>query len=140
MVQVKVEDETGYLTLFIREKASLALAAVGSKEEFEKAIATGTLGFPQKASIKVVRKSPGLQTPTSSVAQPTGGEGPSQEESVRCYIVEAAEQAMQDTPSKRSFDLITLLSRTNQETNACVPAKLGQIAKDPCRFLFGTHS
>ncbi len=132
--QVKVEDETGYLTLFIREKASLALAAVESKEEFENAIATGTLSFPQKASIKVIRKSPGLQTPpgrTGSVAQPTGGEGPSQEESVRCYIVEAAEQAMQDTPSKRSFDLITLLSMTDQETNACVPAKLGQIAKDP---------
>ena len=41
--QVKVEDETGHITLFIREKAALALAAVDSKEAFENAIVAETL-------------------------------------------------------------------------------------------------
>ena len=58
--QVKVEDETGYMTLFIREKAALALAAVDSKEAFENALASESLAFPGRASIKIVRKSPGL--------------------------------------------------------------------------------
>ena len=132
--QVKVEDETGHLTLFIREKAALALAAVDSNSEFESAIATETLNFPQKASIKIMRKSIGMQTPIAkpdSVEKPVGDESQSQEQAVRCYIVEAAEQAMQDTPSKRSLDLIELLTRTDVQTNACVPAALSMIAKDP---------
>ena len=126
--QVKVEDETGYITLFIREKAVLALAAVDTKEEFETAIATETLSFPQKASIKIIRKSTGLQTPTGKAID---DDSQSKEQTVRCYIVEAAEQATQDTPSKRSLDLITLLTMTDAQTNACVPAALSMITKDP---------
>ena len=59
--QVKVEDETGHITLFIREKAALALAAVDSKEAFENAIVADSLCFPNEASIKIIRKSPGVQ-------------------------------------------------------------------------------
>ena len=75
-----------------------------------------------------------MQTPIAkpdSVEKPVGDESQSQEQAVRCYIVEAAEQAMQDTPSKRSLDLIELLTRTDVQTNACVPAALSMIAKDP---------
>lgn len=131
---VKVEDETGYVTLFIREKAALALAAVETKEQFETALATESLSFPQKASIKIIRKSPGMQTPTrkaDSVEKRVDADSESQQQAVRCYIVEAAEQAMHDTPSKRSLELITLLSMTDVQTNACVPAALGMITKDP---------
>ena len=104
--QVRVEDETGHITLFIREKAALSLAALGSKEEFENAIATETLSFPMKASVKIIRKSPGLQTPIkedSSVEKPAQDDSQNQDETVRCYIVEAAEQHMQYAPSKRPF-------------------------------------
>ena len=133
--QMKLDDETGSITLFIREKAALALAAVDSKEAFEHAIATETLRFPVKASVKIIRKSPGIQTPTgkeSSVGKPTqDGSGDDQPEAVRCYIVEAADQDLQYGPSKRSYDLMSLLSMTEPDTNACVPAALHMITKDP---------
>ena len=132
--RVKVEDETGHITLFIREKAALSLAAMDSKEDFENAIANETLSFPLKASIKVIRKSTGIQTPigkSSSVEKPTEEDGKSQDQTVRCYIVEAAEQDMHYAPSKRSFELITLLSMTDPDTNVCVPAVLSAITKDP---------
>ena len=49
---------------------------------------------------------------------------------MRCYIVEAAEQDMQCTPSKRSFELMQLLSMTDPDSNVCVPAVLSTIRKD----------
>ena len=125
VVPGKVEDETGHITLFIREKAALALAAVDSKEAFENAIVAETLSFPGQTSIKIIRKSPGLQTPIAKA------DSQSQDENVRCYIMEAAEQEMQYTPSKRSFDLMALLRMTDPDTNACVPAILSTITKDP---------
>ena len=132
--QVKMEDETGHITLFIREKAALALAAVDSKEAFENAIVAETLCFPSQASIKIIRKSPGVQTPKAkgtSVEKPGEDDSQSQENQVRCYIVEAAEQDMRCSPSKRSFDLMALLSMTDPDTNSCLPAVLSKITKDP---------
>jgi len=132
--QVKVEDETGHITLYIREKAALALAAVDSKEAFENAIVAETLCFPNQASIKIIRKSPGVQTPTAkdtSVDKPGEDDSQSQVNEVRCYIVEAAEQDMRCSPSKRSFDLMSLLSMTDPDTNSCLPAVLSNITKDP---------
>ena len=122
--QVKVEDETGNLTLFMREKAALSLAGVESKEDFEAARAYDTLSFPQKVSVKIVRKSFGAQ-------KIQAGDANAQQPEVRCYIVEAAEQVMDDIPSKRSLDLITLLTMIDPQTNACVPAGVSMIAKDP---------
>jgi hypothetical protein len=127
--RVKVEDETGHITLFIREKAALAFAAVGSKEEFENAIVAETLSFPGQASIKIIRKSTALQTPdarAASVEKPSQGDN-----QVKCNIVEAAEQDVQYAPSKRSLDLMTLLSMTDPDTNSCLPASLSMVTKDP---------
>ena len=45
-MQVKVEDETGHLTIWMREKAALDLAAVDTKEIFEAARADDSLEFP----------------------------------------------------------------------------------------------
>ena len=123
-MQVKVEDETGNLSLFMREKAALSLSSTASKEDFEAARADDSLDFPKKASIKIIRKPPVPETPTHA----SSAEKPSQ---VQCYIVEAAEQAMEDTPSKRSLTLLNLLKNTEACTDACVPAGIGMIRKDP---------
>ena len=53
---VRVEDETGQLNIYMREKAALSPTRVESKEDFEVARADDTLDFPNKASIKVIRK------------------------------------------------------------------------------------
>ena len=49
---VKVEDGTGQLTIYMREKAALSLSNIGSKEDFEAARAEEFLDFLKKASIK----------------------------------------------------------------------------------------
>ena len=61
---VKVEDETGQLNIYMREKAALSLARAESKEEFEAARADDSLDFPSKASIKIIRKPAAPHTPT----------------------------------------------------------------------------
>ena len=55
---VKIEDETGCLSLFMREKAALSLSVMDTKEEFDAAFAQDILSFPQKASVKIIRKPP----------------------------------------------------------------------------------
>ena len=122
---VKVEDETGDLTLFIREKAALALSGTDSKEAFEEARAADTLEFPKKTSIKIIRKASAFDTPRTDSEISAG------KPEVTCYIVEGGEQPLDHTPSKRSLELMTLLSRTEPGSNACVFACLSMIRKHP---------
>ena len=123
-MSVKVEDETAQLHIYMREKAALSLSGAETKEEFEDTWANDTLDFPNKASIKVIRKPAAPQTPTAedSAAKPA---------QITCYIVEAAEQAIEDTPSKSSLILLSLLEKTEAQTDACVPACISTIKKDP---------
>ena len=123
-LQVKVEDETGQLNMYMREEAALSLARADSKEEFEAARADDTLDFPNKASIKIIRKPAAPHTPTAA----DSAEQPAQ---IQCYIVEAAEQAIEDTPSKSSLTLLTLLENTEARTDAWAPASMSMIKKDP---------
>ena len=50
---------------------------------------------------------------------------------IQSYIVDATEQEMEDTPSKSSMTLIQLLEQTEVRTNACAPASLSMVKKDP---------
>ena len=127
-MQVKVEDETGHFNMWMREKAALSLAATNTKETFEAARADDSLEFPKKTSVKLIRKPRCFETPTAANRDlPDSAAKPD----VQCYIVEAAEQAIDDIPSKRSLDLVNLLQRTDPQTNACVPAGISMIKKDP---------
>ena len=121
---VKVEDETGNLTMYIREKAALALSGWDSKERFEAARADDDLYFPNKASIKIIRKPVAPQTPEQSDSSAISRQ-------IQFYIVEAAEQAMSDTPSKQSLTLLKLLEQTEANADACVVAGISMIQKDP---------
>ena len=123
-MQVRVEDETGQLNIYMREKAALSLARTESKEDFEAARADDTLDFPNKASIRIIRKPAAPHTPTA-------GDTDEEDARIQCYIVEAAEQAMEDTPSKSSLTLLRLLEHTEARTDACAPASLSMIKKDP---------
>ena len=130
-MQVKVEDETGSLALFMREQAALNLAGVENKDAFEKARAQDALSFPGKASVKIYRKAGALSTPVGA-GKPGGEDDAGQNQrDPHCYIVDAAEQAMEDTPSKGSLVLLNLLRATHVDTNACVPAALGMVTKSP---------
>ena len=123
-MRVKVEDNTGYVHLYMREKAALALSGLDTKDEFEAARAFDTMDFPNKVSVKILRKEGALQTPTA-------GDSAEKPAPINCYIVEAAEQAIEDTPSKSSLILLFLLERTEMNTDACAPAAVKMIRKDP---------
>ena len=44
---VRVEDETGHINIYMREKAALDLSRTDSKEEFEAARADDSMDFPK---------------------------------------------------------------------------------------------
>ena len=87
-MQVSVLDDSGKLNIYIREKAALSLAGLENKEEFEAALANDTLEFPNKASIKIIRKpaEPGMPATQESAQKPAR---------VNCFIVEAGERFME---------------------------------------------
>ena len=127
-MRVKVEDETGSFHLYMNEKAALALAGVEDKSAFEAAHAQDILYFPAKASVKILRKGLAFETPnakatetSNSVAQPDP----------TCYIVEAMEQPLEDTRSKRSLVLLKLMENTKVNTDVCVPAAASIVHKEP---------
>ena len=127
-MRVKVEDETGSFHLYMTEKAALALAGVDDKSAFEAAHAQDNLYFPAKASVKILRKGLAFETPnakatetSNSVAQPDP----------TCYIVEAMEQPLEDTRSKRSLVLLKLMENTKVNTDVCVPAAASIVHKEP---------
>ena len=130
-MQVKVEDETGSLTLFMREQAALNLAGVEDKNAFENARAQDALAFPAKASVKIYRKAGLLSTPTGAGKPGAEDDAGHERRDPQSYIVDAAEQAMEDTPSKGSLVLLNLLRATRVDTDACVPAALGMVTKSP---------
>lgn len=120
---VKVEDETGYLNVYMREAAALSLAQADSKDDFVNLLAQEELFFPPRASIKLIRKpvKPSFASPGKDVVK----------ELVSCFIVEAAEQPFEETPSKRSLELLGLLACADSQTDSCAPAHINMITKSP---------
>ena len=127
-MRVKVEDETGSFHLYMAEKAALALAGVDDKSAFEAAHAQDNLYFPAKASVKILRKGLAFETPN---AKATKASDSAAQPDPTCYIVEAMEQPLEDTPSKSSLLLLRLLEHTKVNTDVCVPAAASIVHKEP---------
>ena len=129
---VRVEDDTGNITLYMREKAALALAGHETKESFESAVADDELYFPNKASIKIIRKPATPQTPAqtrnSDDKPESSADQPAQ---IQYYIVEAGQQPLEDTHSKKSDTLLKLLEETPANADACVACPISAIRQDP---------
>ena len=113
---VKVEDDTGHINIYMREKAALDLSHTDSKEEFE--AADVSMDLPQKASVKIIRKPSTPQTPDAR-------DSAARRSNIQCYIVEAAEQLIYDTLSKSS---LTLLNFLNKRTHIQMHAPLQELA------------
>ena len=127
-MRVKVDDETGSLHLCMTETAALALAGVDDKSAFEAAYAQDNLYFPAKASVKIFRKGLAFETPK---AKATGASASAAQPDPQCYIVEAMEQPLENTPSKSSLILLKLLEHTKVNADVCVPAAASIVHKEP---------
>ena len=127
-MRVKVEDETGSFHLYMNEKAALALAGVEDKSAFEAAHAQDILYFPAKASVKILRKGLAFETPNAKATETSNNVA---QPDPTCYIVEAMEQPLEDTRSKRSLVLLKLMENTKVNTDVCVPAAASIVHKEP---------
>ena len=113
-------DDTGSVTLYITEAALLKLAKAVDAAEFEELHKQGRLRLPFYASIKILRR-----PSNTSAAQPGGSSQPQQKDNdFDCYIVDAAEQTMQEIPTASSMKLLPMLSLS---TDGWLHAMLAQI-------------
>ena len=112
-------DDSGSLTLYITEKAVVKLTDVVDAAEFEQAHKEGRLRLPFFASIKMLRR-----RSKPSAAQP--GILENTERAFDCYIVDAAQQDIQELPSAMSTKLLPMLSHS---ADSVLPATLQMIRK-----------
>ena len=127
-MRVKVEDETASFHVYMAEKAALTSAGVDDKGEFEAAHAQDNLYFPAKASVKIIRKGIAFETPKEKATEASDS---AEQPDPQCFIVEAMEQPLEDTPSKSSLILLKLLEHTKVNTDVCVPAAASIVHKEP---------
>ena len=119
-------DDEGIIVLYITEKAVVKLTNVVDAAEFEQLHAEGRLRIPFFASIKILRR------PSNRSAVQPGGLGtnatqPKQNDNAfDCYIVDAAEQNMEEIPSAAS---IRLLPHLSDSADRVLPAMLHMIQK-----------
>ena len=104
-------DETGTVVLYITEKAVLSLTNVADATEFAQYHAEGRLRIPIFASIKIQRR-------RSKAEQ--------NDNNFDCYIVDAAEQDMQNTPSASSIELLHMITHSE---DCVLPATLAMIRR-----------
>jgi hypothetical protein len=112
-------DDTGTALLYITENAAVKLANVVDAAEFEQLHAEGRLRLPFFASIKVQRRPSNLST-----VQP--GTDDNDAFNFDCFIVDAAEQDMNEIPSVRSTQLLPMLSHS---VDSVLPAALAMIRR-----------
>ena len=112
-------DDTGTALLYITENAAVKLANVVDAAEFEQLHAEGRLRLPFFASIKVQRRPSNIST-----VQP--GTDDNDAVNFDCFIVDAAEQDMNEIPSVRSTQLLPMLSHS---VDNVLPAALAMIRR-----------
>ncbi len=119
-------DDTGTAVLYITEKAAVKLANVVDAAEFEQLHAEGRLRLPFFASIKVQRRPSNLSAVQPGVGQTSATQPTQSDNDFDCFIVDAAEQDMNEIPSVRSTQLLPMLSHS---VDSVLPAALAMIRR-----------
>ena len=120
-LELMCRDDTALIGLYITEKAVVKLTNVVDAAEFEQLHAESRLSLPFFSSIKVLRR-----PSKPSAAQPGSAETNGTQPEFDCYIVDAAEQDMQEIPSAVSIKLLPMLSHS---ADSVLPAMLSMIRK-----------
>jgi hypothetical protein len=119
-------DDTGTALLYITENAAVKLANVVDAAEFEQLHAEGRLRLPFFASIKVQRRPSNLSAVQPGVGQTSAAQPTQSDNDFDCFIVDAAEQDMNEIPSVRSTQLLPMLSHS---VDSVLPAALAMIRR-----------
>ena len=120
-LELMCRDDTALIGLYITEKAVVKLTNVGDAAEFQQLHAESRLSLPFFSSIKVLRR-----PSKPSAAQPGSAETNGTQPEFDCFIVDAAEQDMQEIPSAVSMKLLPMLSHS---ADSVLPAMLSMIRK-----------
>ena len=120
-LELMCRDDTALIGLYITEKAVVKLTNVVDAAEFEQLHAESRLSLPFFSSIKVLRR-----PSKPSAAQPGSAETNGPHTEFDCYIVDAAEQDMNEIPSAVSMKLLPMLSHS---VDSVLPAMLSMIRK-----------
>ena len=120
-----VHDDSGSIGLYITEQAVLKLANVVDAAEFEQLHSEARLRFPFWVSVKVLRRpsKPSAVQPGASQASAVGQQHGNDFD---CFIVDAAEQNMDEVASIRSIMLLPMLDHS---VDSVLPAMLGMVRK-----------
>jgi len=128
---ITLRDHSGTIVLYITEQAALKLANVVDAAEFEQLLSENQLRFPFWSSVKVWRRPskprdahPGLKGMCDS--QPDSSQSQQEKDDFDCFIVDASEQNMTESPSLHSAMLLPLLTAS---ADSVLPAKLEMIRK-----------
>ena len=117
-------DDTGPVVLYITEKAVVKLTNVVDAAEFEQLHAEGRLRLPFFASIKIQRRPSNPSAAQPGIAQTNAAQPTRSDNDFDCFIVDAAEQDMNEIPSVRSTQLLPMLSHS---ADSVLPATLAMI-------------
>ena len=104
---VTLRDHSGTITLYITEQAALKIANVVDFSEFEQLLSENQLRFPFLASVKVWRRPSKLRA-----EQPDSTQTQQDKDDFDCFIVDASEQDMKETPSLHSILLLPMLANS----------------------------
>ena len=72
--------------------------------------------FPAKARVKILWKGLAFETPNEKATEASDSAA---KPDPQCFIVEATEQPLEDTPTKSSLTLLKLLEHTKVNTDVC---------------------
>ena len=78
--------------------------------------------------MKILRKGLAFETPNEKATEASDS---AVQLDPQCFIVEAMEQPLEDTPTKSSLILLKLLEHTKVNTDVCVPAAASIVQKVP---------
>ena len=105
-------DLTGWLTIWVTEKAALKLADLTDAAEFRQTHADGQLWFPSYISVKIARR------PTEDADHP-----------FKFMVVDASTQSFDQPPTSESIRLLPLLDAAAEVNEACLPVALNMVYK-----------
>jgi hypothetical protein len=105
-------DLTGWLSIWVTEKAALMLADLTDPAEFRQTHTDGHLWFASYVSVKIVRR------PTEDADHP-----------FKFMVVDASIQSFDQPPTSESCRLLPLLDASAEMNEACLPVTLNMVYK-----------
>ena len=127
--QTSLRDLSGQvINVWMNEKSALALSQLEDKEAFLQSFSEGNQLFPIMSAVKIIREVRASKD-VSDVSQLAGTQ--SAAPLVSLVVVHAADQPLNEPPSKAVLEMIPMIRDLKDDTSAILPACLDMIQTSP---------